>query len=69
MRVTAGESADAVSEVALHDLHMIEVELQFQVRVADPLDHRHRLARRVEEIARDVAVVDRLDDDGNSLTG
>ncbi len=33
------------------------------------LDHRHRLARRVQEIAGDVAVVDRLDDHRDALAG
>ena len=67
MRIVAGEGPHAMREIALHDLHMVEVELQLEVGVPDPLDHRHRLGRRIEEIARDVAVVDRLDDDGDAF--
>jgi len=35
----------------------------------DPLDDRHRLGRGVEEIAWNVAVVDGLDDHGQTFTG
>jgi hypothetical protein len=64
-----GERANAVGEVALHDLHMVEIELQFQVGVPNPLDDRHRLGRGVEKIARNVAGVDRLDDDRDPFAG
>src|ERR1700732_3290207 len=67
MRVVAGERADAVREIAFHDLHMVEVELELEIGMRHPLDHRHRLGCRVEEIARDVAIVDRLVDDGDAL--
>src|SRR5882672_8768624 len=66
MRITAGERPDAVSEIALHDLHMVEIELQLQIGVAHGVDHLHRLGRRVQVIARDVAIVDRLDDYGDT---
>ena len=67
MRVAAGERLDMVREVALHDLHMVKVELELQIGVADLVDDPHRVGRRVQEIAGDVAVVDRLDDDGDAV--
>src|SRR5713226_1489493 len=69
MRVVAGESADLGGEVALHDLDMVEVELELQVGPADALDDPHRLAGVIEEIAGNVAGVDRLDDGGEAGVG
>src|SRR5215469_8879456 len=65
--VMAGQRSNAVREVALHDLHMIKVELELQIGMPDALDHRHRLRRRVEKITRDVAGIDRLDNAGDAL--
>src|SRR5437763_14142253 len=44
MRVMAGQRADLAAEIALHDLHVIEVELQFQIGPADRLDDEDRLS-------------------------
>src|SRR5258705_5421821 len=49
MRVMPGERA-----IALHDLHVIEVELELQVRPPDPLDDAQGLAGVVQEISLDV---------------
>ena len=56
--VVAGERAElliAIGDVALHDLAVIEVELQADVGSADLVDDRARLAGGIEEIAGDVA--------------
>src|ERR1700724_1206906 len=37
MRIVAGERADLGGEIALHDLHVIEVELELQIGPADAL--------------------------------
>ena len=66
MRVMPGERAHLGRQIALHDLHMIEVELELQVRPPDPLDDAQGLAGVVQEIARDVACIDRLDDRGEA---
>ncbi len=49
-----------VHQVALHDLRMVDVELQLQVVGADLVDDRHALPGPVDEEARHVAAVDRL---------
>src|SRR5437762_105491 len=51
VRVMAGERAHLGREIALHDLHVIEVELQLEVGPADPLDDAQCLRRVVQEIA------------------
>jgi hypothetical protein len=48
---------------------MICTWLQFEVGTVQPLDDRHRLGRGIEEISRDVAGVDRLDDQCEALAG
>ncbi len=59
-----GEQAlEAAGDVALGDLAVIDVELQKDLPAPDRLDHRHRLVGGVEEIARHVAMVDRLDEE------
>src|SRR5207245_6191966 len=57
MRVVAGERADLGGEVTLHDLHMVEVELELQIGPADALDDPHRLAGVIAEIGRSGAGV------------
>src|SRR5439155_1344419 len=47
MRVMAGERAHLGREIALHDLYVIEVELQLEVGPADPLDDVQCLRRVV----------------------
>src|SRR5260221_13694651 len=61
MGVASGEAAQTDGEIALHDLAMIEVELQLDVVAADAVEDGERVARRVEGIAGDVARIDRLD--------
>src|SRR5207302_3436615 len=69
MRVMAGERAHLGREIALHDLHVIEVELQLEVWPADPLDDAQCLRRVVQEIAGDIASIDRLDDGSQPRPG
>src|SRR6266436_4972944 len=67
MRIVAGERPDAMGEIALHDLHMVEIELQLEVGSPDSVDDRHRLGRGIEEVSRYVAVVNGLDDQGEAF--
>ena len=69
MLIAASERANAVGEITLHDLNMVEIELQLQVGVSYPFDHRHRLDGGVDELPREIACVDRLDDDRDALPG
>src|SRR5262249_56865833 len=64
-----GGLAPFCRELALHDLHVTEVELQFQVWPPDPLDDAQRLPGVVQEIARNVPRVDRLDNSGQAGGG
>ena len=48
---------DGGGEIALHDLHVVDVVLQEQVVGADSADDVERLLRVVEEKARHVAGV------------
>ena len=50
----------ALGEVSLRHLHVIEVELQAEMRRADLVDDLLHLIGGVGEVARNVAVVDRL---------
>ena len=52
---------EASREVARHDLGVVEIELQAQGRQPQLLDQRRTFGGRIEQIARDVAGVDRLD--------
>ena len=57
----------AAYQVALHDLPVIEVELQPQVPVPRPRDRRQGLVRGLQQEARVVAAVERLDHDRDPL--
>src|SRR5215218_8371578 len=52
---------EGVDEIALHDLRVVEVVLEVEVVRADLVHDLGRLRRPVEIEARDVAGVDRLD--------
>src|SRR6266851_4921400 len=54
-------------EIALHDLAVIEIELQPRIVARDAVEDGDAFGRRVEEIARYVAGVDRLDDHGDAV--
>src|SRR6185312_13749843 len=55
------ELLHALSDVALGDLHVIDVKLQAQPVAADGIDDGSALRLGIEVIARHVAMVDRLD--------
>ena len=52
---------EAPREVAGHDLGVVEVELELQARLVQLGDQGGAFGRRVEQVARNVAAVDRLD--------
>ena len=55
------DPAEGRHEVALHDLHVVEIVLQEEIVRADLVHDLDRLGRPAEIEARDVAGVDRLD--------
>src|SRR5258707_1241729 len=61
------QALGALGEIALHDLAVIEVELQPRIVAGDAVEDADALRRRVEEIAGDVARVDRLDKDCDAV--
>src|SRR5712692_11362458 len=67
MGVAPGEAAQMDGEITLHDLAVIEVELQFDVVAADAVEDGERLGGGVEEIAGDIARIDRLDQQGDAV--
>ena len=54
-------AADLRRQVAFHDLAVVQVHLHLQVRRADALDDRVRVGLGVQQVAGEVARVDRLD--------
>src|SRR5690606_6270033 len=54
--------ADRSRDVTVHDLPVVDVELQPEVRLPDLVNDRPRLAGVVQKIAWNVARVDRLYD-------
>src|SRR5882757_9899302 len=57
------------SQVALHDLHMVEVHLQHQVLGAHFLENVKSLGLRVEKEARYIACVDSFNQKGYAVLG
>ena len=55
--------ANVKGEITLHDLAVIEVELKAEVWLPDALDDLAPFALMVDEIAGNVPVVDRLDEE------
>src|SRR5258708_36525606 len=57
------------SQVALHDLHMVEVHLQHQILGVYFLKNVKSLGLRVEKEARDIACVDSFNQKGYVMLG
>ena len=60
---------EAAGYIALHDLDVVEIEQQFQVRFANLADDICGLARAVQKVSGCVVVVQRLDQDRCRVTG
>src|SRR5690606_27828240 len=50
-------------DIPMHALDVVDIELQAEVRVIDLLDQRRRHLKAIQEIARHIDRVDRLDQD------
>src|SRR4029453_3244812 len=68
-RGDGGQARGALGQVSCGDLHVIEVELQFQMRRADIAHDLLDLAGGVGEVAGNVAMVDRLQHKGEPALG
>ena len=60
---------DPPDQIALHDLHVIAVELDIHVRPSDARYHVGRLLDARQEIIRPVPGVQRLDQQPDALAG
>jgi len=54
-------SLQVTNKITLHNLTVIDVELQSQVICADGLDDRHGLVLARQKVARHISMVNRLD--------
>ena len=61
--------AERLDQVPFHHLHVIEVVLEAHVGQANRVDQRHPFRRAADEVAGIVVVVERLDQQDNSLIG
>ena len=58
---------EAAGEIALHHLHVVDVGLQMEIVGADPSHEPQGVVAAIEEKARHVAGVDRLDQELDAL--